>query len=300
VIHAAFSRVLVALALFACAPFVFGQDQSAALAADTAKEKHYGLRDILDGTRPIEERRAALAQFDKEAIGGGRFQQYVVGSLYRVGDQIPDALVKQDNDKAARYLSTAAAHGQVWAMAKMAEIELANKRGFEAMIWAQMYAHYTLEPKLDKEKKDLSAGYFGDLLHRIYEHFDEKRLPEVTEKLKNFIAMHGDDIRQGMQSAADEYESGNIQEKPKKLHFVPSVTEQPQHHKDCYADYLIEFGSDGHAKQAWILDALPDVRVGKDLRTVAMRIRVNPSEDSEQSRFAVVPLDFTFGKYVVH
>jgi TPR repeat protein len=219
--------------------------------------------------------------------------------LYRVGDRLPDALVARDDDKARRYLSTAAAHGNLHAMAKMAEIEFEDKHLLEAMIWAQIYGHYALESKLDQIKTNKPAGYYGDLLHRLYAHFDEKQMPDVIQHLNAFITAHNDDIRTGMSSNETEYESTSTRAKSQKLTFAPMVTALPQHHRDCYAEYLVEFASDGSATQAWILDALPDITVGKDLRAAAMRVRVNAIDGTSPSRFALVPIDFSFEQYTL-
>lgn len=295
-------RGVVAITLLASgSQAASGQDQPPSQAVtDTTAERHVGLHDILDAKLPIEGRRAAFAQLDKDAIGGSRFAQYAVGSLYRVGDLLPDALVARDNDKARRYLSTAAAHGNLHAMAKMAEIELEDKHLLEAMIWAQIYGHYALESKPDQINTGKPAGYYGDLLHRLYAHLDEKQMPDVIQHVNAFIAAHDADIRDGMSSSETAYESGNTHKKTENLNFLPMVALLPQHHRDCYAEYVIEFASDGSAKQAWILDALPDIKVGKDLRAAAMRVRVNAVDAASTPRFALVPLDFSFGQYSLH
>jgi hypothetical protein len=299
-----YKRMLGAAILAACGlQLAAAQDRPPSIAAPApsqAAKDSYSLRDILDTSRPLEVRRAAWEQYEQAANAGDRYQQYILGSLYRVGKQIPGALVARDDAKARLYLSNAAAHGELHAMAKMAEILLEEKDAFNAMVWAQVYGHYALESDAQMPSSSKRGGYFADLLHRISTVLDSGRMPEVSTHVAAFLDAHDGDIRSGMNATQDDYESGDTHgNNQTPTRFLPMVAQLAQHRRDCFVEYLVEFAADGSAKQAWLLDALPDVSVGEGLRTVAMRARVNAVQDSVPSRLALVPLDFTLGNYSV-
>jgi TPR repeat protein len=275
-----------ALSLFAA--------MSANLAAQekTDEEKKYGLVNLLDADKPLAERQAVLDHYKERALDGSSFHQYVVGSLYRVGSLLPGNIVERDIVYARQYLSTAAAHGYINAMAKMAELELAEGRSLEAMIWAQLFGHYITEKDLEKPK----TGYFPDLLHRIYAKFDEKQTTNMEGFVNGFIAAHDADIQAGIAAGAARYESSTTKRQLTYMTHESQTAKISGRKNDDWAEYLIAFAPDGSAEKAWMLDAVPDVSLGKELRAVAMRVKVNASTD-EPLRYAVVPLAYTYGRY---
>jgi TPR repeat protein len=128
-------------ALCICLLFAFGQLASHAFANDAADDSRYPMVKLLDAEVPAAERQQTFDYFDKQALAGNSFAQYLIGSLYRIGDRLPGNVVPRDLEAANKYLSTAAAHGHLRAMAKMAELELSRKHYLEAMIWAQLFGY---------------------------------------------------------------------------------------------------------------------------------------------------------------
>jgi hypothetical protein len=130
-------------------------------------------------------------------LAGDPDAQYVVGSIYRRGDDAQPP-VARDADQAQRYLSTAAAHGRVFAMAKMAELELAEDRPLDAMIWTQIYGYYrgwagTANPGDYGEHNERQPTlYYEDLLRRVSERAKKKlgdqQTPLVVQQVNAFIA----------------------------------------------------------------------------------------------------------------
>jgi TPR repeat protein len=288
------------LVLFFCAA-------SSAVHADSRDaDIDYRLSRLLDGDVVAADRSTIFDEFKQRAVAGDTYSQYVIGSLYRAGEHLPHGFVKGDPDEAARYLSTAAAHGYVIAMAKMAELELARRRSLEAMIWAQLYGHYSGAAKVPakgatktaKEDRSKSNDYFADLLHRIYDRFDDARMAEVDRGLNAFVAEHDADVRAGMKANRRRYASSATGPAKKlDLRFQPPPTDLAHARADTLADYVIAFAPDGHAEQAWLLDAVPDMRTGIELKSVALRMQVEADASATGLRYALMPVRLTYRSY---
>ena len=68
---------------------------------------------------------------------------------------------------------------------------------------------------------------------------------------------------------------------------------------DDMAEYLIAFKADGSVQQLWLLDAVPDLSVGKELRAVATHVRVNAVAEGSDLRYGLVPLQLNYQQYKV-
>jgi hypothetical protein len=281
--------ILVALA--------FGR-MLAAAAADDGDGGRFDLVNLLDPDKPLAERKAVFTHYQEQALAGDTSDQYIVGSLYRIGARLGDNVVDRDPDTAGRYLSTAAAHGYVHAMAKMAEIELAAKRPLEAMIWAQLYGHYSLDVAEGATADKGGNGYYAGLLQRVYAVFDGSQQDTMLRDLNAFIAAHDADIRDGLARNVAQYQSGTMREKISMMHYDSMAAKISGRRNDDLAEYLIAFAPDGHAEQAWMLDAMPDIALGRELRTVALRVRVNAGS-GPGLRYALVPIQYSFGRYAL-
>jgi hypothetical protein len=266
----------------------------------------YRLSRLLDGDSAPADRSAIFDEFKQRALAGDTYSQYVIGSLYRAGEHLPHGFVKGDPDEAARYLSTAAAHGYINAMAKMAELELARGHAFEAMIWAQLYGHYSGAAngsakgatKAAKNDHGKASDYFADLLHRIYARFDDARMGEVDRDLNAFVGEHDADVRAGMKANRRRYASSATGPAKKlDLRFQPPPTDFAHARADTLADYVVAFAPDGHAEQAWLLDAVPDMRTGIELKSVALRTQVDADASATGPRYALLPVRLTYRNY---
>jgi hypothetical protein len=265
----------------------------------------YRLSRLLDGDIAPADRSAIFDAFKQHALAGDTYSQYVIGSLYRAGEHLPHGFVKGDSDEAERYLSTAAAHGYLNAMAKMAELELARGHALEAMIWAQLYGHYSgaanapaKTAKTAKNDPSKASDYLADLLHRIYDRFDDARMGEVDRDLNAFVGEHDADVRAGMKTNRRRYASSSTGPTKKlDLRFQPPPTDLAHGRRDTLADYVIAFAPDGGAEQAWLLDAVPDMRVGVELKTIALRMQVNADTSTTGLRYALLPVKLTYRDY---
>jgi hypothetical protein len=278
--------------------FVFAAALAANVAwADDDEDAKFPLYKLLDEATAPAERQAVFDHIKHDALAGKAGAQFIVGTLYRIGKLLPVNLVDTNIDEAKKYLSSAAGHGYVNAMATMAEIELAAHHSMEAMLWAQLYGHYKLE-RLDEKARPASQGdaYFADLLHRAEDAFDKKDKDQMQQYFGGFIAAHDADIRAGIDEQFTRYSDGKTHSKVSNLHYDGEMLRMGRQKMDVLAEYVVGFGPDGTATRAWQLDALPDYIAGKELRRVAMRMKVNASDDPD-TRYAIVPLAYTFGQF---
>jgi TPR repeat protein len=162
------------------------------------------LMQFLDRTTPAPRRQEIFAAWREAALAGDTDAQYVVGTILRRGDNADPPLVPRDADQARRCLSTAAGHGRLLAMAKMAELELAEDRPFEAMIWTQIYGVYrgwvrngNLTDYGDHNEREPTL-YFEDLLGRVTERMRQKLgslRSRTLQQLNAPVAAHDKDVR---------------------------------------------------------------------------------------------------------
>jgi hypothetical protein len=256
-------------------------------------------RRLLDASTPIEERHQIFSAYESLAEGGNVQAEYVVGSLYRIGQSLPASPVQRNDAKAALYLSNAATHGDILAMAKMAEMELAEGNYGEAMNWAQILGHYV---KSIPNVRGPSQGYIAELVARIDEKFDNAKMKDVVEDLNTFIATYDTSIRTGLASRAEQKNNDPKEVSPTNSMYSPSTLNPKfaeQNPTAGFADYLIEFNPDGTVEKVWILDSVPNPSLGKTLFDVARATRINPENELKESepRTAWLPIDFDDRRY---
>jgi len=243
------------------------------------------VRLVLDGkAAPLAQRKTVFAAYERCAQNGDVNAQDLIGSLYYMGDSLPDALVTRDVNKARLYLSNAAAHGSVEDMAKMAEIEFAGQRYPSAMVWAQLFGHYSGAAS-DNAK---SAGYFAHLLTRLSQHLHGDDMDAVTNDMNAFVSQYDKDVRDYTRAASSpaggdmKWVNSNIPSP------IPSYSGQRVDY--CYADYLIAFRADGSVEDAWMLDAFPDAQTGRRLLASTFRLRLAATEGTRAPRYVEVPV----------
>lgn len=189
-----------------------------------------------------------------------------------MGEHLPDALTTRNPDKARLYLSNAAANGQILDMAKMAELEFAEQHYEAAMVWAQLYGHYdNLLPSANKP----SYGYLAELLKRLSEQVRESEMPNIMNDVRAFIAQYDkaihSDLDQWLVSpAADDFRWASTDITG------PSSSYTGERPRSCFSEFLMAFRPDGSAADAWMIYALPDIQIGKQLLHGAMRMRLVP------------------------
>lgn len=243
---------------------------------------------LLDPKASLTDRQNAFAEVEVAAQAGGVKAQYVTGSLYRIGKALPAAPVEKDLAKARLYLSNAAANGEILAMAKMAELEAAEKNQMEAMTWAQIYGHYAL---LQPAEWRPSNGYLAELVERASKGVTKAQLQDVVENLNAFIAAHDDTVRSGNAKAtAQPPDMAPDFKREQSLNFRSSDSVP----NAGFADYLLVFNPDGTRRNLLLLDATPDVRLGQILRSSldGYHVKPDPSSQTSSPRMAFVPAVF--------
>jgi hypothetical protein len=247
---------------------------------------------ILDPQQPLALRRQTLAGLEKNAQDDDQGELYLLGSLYQMGPHASGAAVPQDLDKAALYLGNAALRGSLLAMAKMAEVDLATRKYREAMIWAQVFAHYAM---LLPDGERPPGGYTAELVQRIVDKLGRSSIPQVMPDVANFIAQHDASIRAGTSS----HFGGKALPKPKERHLV--TPDRRFAAQSGFADYLLVFGPDGSVAHAWLLDAVPDPVLGETLRHYVreMTVPVESADMGARLRYSWLPVMFDDQRYRV-
>lgn len=243
---------------------------------------------ILDPQQPLALRQQTLAELEKHAQDDDQGQLYLLGSLYEMGPHASGAPVAQDLDKATLYLGNAALRGSLLAMAKMAEIKLATRNYREAMIWAQVFAHYAM---LLPDGERPSDGYTAELVQRILDKLGRSSIPQVMPDVANFIAQHDASIRAGTSS---HFGGTARQPKPKARSVVTPHGRFAAH--AGFADYLLVFRPDGSVAHAWLLDAVPDPALGETLRHYVSEMTL-PAATGSRLRYSWLPAILDDGRY---
>jgi hypothetical protein len=251
---------------------------------------------MLDVHTPTAERKRLFDGYEHSAQNGNASDQYLVGSLYRVGQQLPNSPVARDLNKASLYLSNAAARGNVYAMAKMAEIDLESGDYLQAMNWAQLYAHYSsLLPEDDRP----APGYLAELINRISKKYDSHKDADVLKDVNQFIAAYDAGIRAELDhgylqvfSDDNPMKETSSRERNMSLHqrLDPAFDEAVP--MAGFADYVVAFKPDGTASEAWPIDVVPSTGLNEKLRPYAMAITVSPATNKADValRYAATPI----------
>lgn len=234
---------------------------------------------VLDTNVPLTERESQFADIQKQADAGDTTSQYFVGSLYRIGEKLPGSPVKKDLDKARLYLSNAAIHGHLYAMAKMSEISLEIGEYQSAMDWAQIYAYYIKALNNTPVNKD----YIAELVTRIGKKWDKNHTQEAVDDLNSFVSAHNTDVRAGL--------AVNAQIRILAREPFLGVSNRFMKPVSGFADYLVSLKQDGTVESIWLLDGTPTVSLGYSLKPIIAKIKVQPSDNAD-TRYAWIAFKF--------
>lgn len=290
------NRLLRASAFF-LSGFVAVTGTAATAAPDDASSAPTAaaLARLLDEHTPAAERQAIFAAAEHSAVAGDTEWQYIVGSL--LSRKTAASPVPSDPGKALVYLSNAAIHGKVLAMAKMAEVELAAGNAQEAMNWAQIYAHYQALPSADARP---AQDYVSELIARISDKLDAKKLPQVQQDVDSFVAQNDASIKLGPQSIAGAHP---LHGPPLAAHRFHQSSVNPvealARPRSSFADYLIAFKPDGTTDQTWQLDIVPDTRASEILHGLATTESTQPEQNAHGLRYALITVIYDDGRYHV-
>lgn len=247
---------------------------------------------LLDPSAPLEERLAVFREVEALAQSGNRKDMYVVGSLYRIGGQLPACPVARDLDKARLYLSNAATHGEILAMAKMAEMEVSAHHPIEAMTWTQIYGHYA---ELQPEPYRPSEGYLAELVDRASPGVPKSQMQDVVDHLNAFIAAYDASVRDGI-GKDDLTPSADMTPR-----FIPKRSIAFRNGEAIppagFVDYYVAFDANGDAVKVLTLDAVPDIKLDGRMHSILSGYKVAPSTQGVPIRYAFIPVMFDDGKF---
>ena len=250
---------------------------------------------VLDTHAPMPARKAALQQVRTAAEQGNAFAQLLLGALYFQGPQGARALLPRDPALADVYLSNAATHGNVFAMAAMAELELQQKHVLQANVWAQIYVHYGVSPQ------DLQgATYAAVLMHRTWPRLPRAEEQTAVDDINAYIRLHNASIVAGQRQSRSAKIARTLDDPACRL-----VALHPNAHYRLIGpmDYyntlaqpgiaLYWLGVDGHGavRVAEPFLSLPDWRVQRRMRVIATRWHSEPAPQcSKLLRYALLPV----------
>lgn len=252
---------------------------------------------VLDARAPMPAREAALQQVRMAAEQGDAFAQLLLGALYFQGPQGAHALLPRDPALAKVYLSNAAVHGNVFAMAAMAELELQQHHVLQANVWAQLYVHYGVRP--DDLKR---ATYAAILMHRTWPRLPKAEEQTAVDDINAFIRAHQASIRAGQHQAIVRQSVKDLADPACRL-----VSLHPNaHHAALVSGYdgvqpgiaLYWIGVDarGRAHAVEPILSLPDRRVQRRMRDYAASWRATPAPRcGKPLRYALLPVAFNRG-----
>jgi hypothetical protein len=253
---------------------------------------------MLDDHAPAAERQQLFADAENAAKAGDTEWQYIVGSL--LDERSRTLPFPHDPDKARIYLSNAAVHGKLFAMAKMAESELAAGNHQEAMNWAQIYGHYLSRQSTDSR---LAQDYLGELVARISKGLDSNKLTQVQADVTAFIAANDVSIQAGPKV----FSGTAAMPHPDFTHssFLRMNVQKPQGSeglRSCFADYLIAFRPDGAVEKTWLVDIVPNTLALDYLQSLAGMAKVSALPGATPGgplRFVFTSIIFDDGRYHV-
>jgi hypothetical protein len=227
---------------------------------------------LLDTDLPEAARSTELSKLIESAEAGNRQDQYLLGTLYRLGREHPSKVMDQDLGKAEIYLSNAATHGVLNAMAGMAEMELSRNRPLQAMIWTQAYIHYkeVAQKKFalpDDRKKEYQASLLSRCLDALDRHFD---LDSIKPDYGRFLTQYDGTIKEGLGFDVPT-QLKPTQSKP-ALELKGIVYIYVRDRKSAAEmELLLGVDADGRVAKCFVLDILPNAQAATFLKPEEMR-----------------------------
>lgn len=311
-IHSGFFMRFIFIALTALSGLLVSTAQAESLPADIA-DGCLQMQDLLDVRSSPEQRQVQMARLEREIQGGSWHAAYVLGNLYRLGEQHPAKLVAKDLERARTLLSQAAVHGKILAMADMAELYLEQKRAMEAMIWAQAFVHF--DEKYNRKTRRDNRGYQAYLIQRSFAVFgnDAEDLQTMEAYLGAFIAKHSDTI-EAILSKDEDAESGRSQssmchkaqaevDRKWPLKGLPAniYSAQPRRQQrhvlstSAMVMYWVGVDPDGSVRQAFAVDSLPDMTAAKNFQHMVKAFKFNAVAADAPIRYAYLPINYSDG-----
>lgn len=238
---------------------------------------------MFDASVPRGERLELFNDMVKLANKGQVRAQDLAGTLFWLGSDIDGSPVPRNLGQARNLLGNAAVHGDLLAMAKLAELELKAGQAGKGMVWAQLYARYRDPSKSIRSRSRHNSGYTTDLIERMIEaggKIDDTVKAEVSGMVSHF----DDPIRHGIKAFANQNRSGKT-----FLFRKPSGTDKREDYNvNGLAEYMVEFHPDGKPGRIWLLDSLPGPRTDQVVRSYLDLAMANKVGSDTGSRYLKV------------
>ena len=239
---------------------------------------------LLDGDVAADARVENLARAQECAAQGEALSAYVLGSLYRQPGRLPGVL-DADPGRALQLLIQAAGGGERLAFAKVAETYLALGDNFEAMAWAQAYAH------LEKAEDGQASGYAANLVQRIQAALGDAVGTAVDERAKAIIARDGVAYAQARAAASKAPDPDELVPDTRRRSREVESNPRIRVPDSGFVEFVLDVGPDGHVINVRVLDATPASNLSRDLRQVAFAMTFN-ARPGKKHRYALLPVVF--------
>lgn len=287
---------------------------------------------LLDPEVPDDERGEHLSRLHTAAEESAA-AQHLLGTLFRMGLDHPAQLLARDDAQARHWLGKAALGGELFAMAALAEMDLAAGKPMDAMVWSQLMLHYVRKFPLQGSTK--APEYAVDLVFRSYQGLADrdpqaKRRRQSQETLKAVSKALDEEIlantnaflaRDGITIDAAFRAKALAKEEPRErnpvcpsLHdnerwplevvrtapgaHVVYVSTAPGMSRSGYGFFHVTVAPDGRITRVLMVNALPNVKYGKGLQATVEGLRFNAIEGAPE-RTALIPMSYSTGRVKV-
>lgn len=254
---------------------------------------------VMNTTLSQAQRIGALAEVKKAAQDGNGWAQFVVGSLYMWGPEHPANLLPRDLGKAQTYLSNAAVHGWLEAMAAMAEINLMTGDAKAALVWALTDYYFSGAEHYTRK------GYLADLIHRCDKQLSKADRNTALADANAFIARYQAGIRVAHAEALSHSVSASCRLRELSPHkrrlpdtTIGSIMWSGDLPSSGNAMNLVGVDAQGQVRRVIAINSFPSWRIAWITRELAFDTRFNAAPDcSKKLRWGALPFDYGSGEY---
>lgn len=261
-----------------------------ALAAGSAPDGVYSQDNgfnpkMLDTSVPLPERLKLFSHVIALANQGKVRAQNLAGTMYWQGSDIPGSPIQRNVQQAHILLANAAVHGDVLAMAKLAEMEFKAHHLQKAMIWAQLYAHY-IDPTVSaREHHGFRYAYASDLINRITKA-GGKIDDTVSKGVSATVSRFDKPIRDGISIFKQQRRSGEAYLTASPQGKVPNELRT----KSGVAEFIVAFDTSGKPGKVWLIASYPTPDFGTALRPQLDQARANRVGSDAGMRYMLVAI----------
>jgi hypothetical protein len=244
---------------------------------------------ILDTTLPQATRLELFSHVIDLSNQGQVRAEDLAGTFYWQGAAIAGSPVARNLDLARTLLGNAAVHGDVRAMAKLAELELSANRLQQAMVWAQMYARY-IDPRthhrgIHARYQGAGSSYSADLVGRVLAAGGSVEGP-VVKDVNAMVVRYDAPIQQGIDDFMAFRRSGD----PRLITRPTGSVPKEYRSLNGVAEYMVQFDPAGAPVKVWLLASYPSPKLGDVLRPMLDYARANPVDAGSGPRYLRVSI----------